>query len=116
VAAPRSYIYRLDEADPYGDAVTIDTGGADMTADEHMARLDDLLAGTGEHEGHTREQVGRCVYCSCGQRIQGRAAAPPVRRWQVRLADGFVAYRGPEADAHTIADRHDGATVERSTT
>lgn len=32
----------------------------------------DLVNGTGEHESCTRQQVGRCVYCSCGQRFQGR--------------------------------------------
>lgn len=31
-----------------------------------------LLNGTGDHASHTRKQVGRCVYCSCGKRVQGR--------------------------------------------
>lgn len=34
----------------------------------------DMLHGYGRHEGHTREQVGRCVYCSCGLRVQGYLA------------------------------------------
>lgn len=44
---------------------------AQMAADA-LADLADLLRGTGEHAQHTRQQVGRCVYCSCGQRYQGR--------------------------------------------
>jgi hypothetical protein len=45
------------------------------TQEQIIAALDNaaaLLAGTGAHAGHTREQVGRCVYCSCGDRVQGR--------------------------------------------
>ena len=26
--------------------------------------------GTGPHAGHTREKIGRCLYCSCGERVQ----------------------------------------------
>lgn len=32
----------------------------------------DVLDGRGEHAHHERRQVGRCVYCSCGTRVQGR--------------------------------------------
>ncbi|HEX8866697.1 MAG TPA: hypothetical protein VF821_13660 [Lentzea sp.] len=32
----------------------------------------EVANGTGRHEGHTLKQVGRCVYCSCGFRYQGR--------------------------------------------
>lgn len=34
--------------------------------------LDDMINSSGAHEGHTLNQVGRCVYCSCGKRFQGR--------------------------------------------
>lgn len=35
--------------------------------------LEEMMNGTGAHEGHTLSQVGRCIYCSCGGRVgQGR--------------------------------------------
>jgi hypothetical protein len=34
--------------------------------------LADMTQSKGAHEGHTLKQVGRCVYCSCGERYQGR--------------------------------------------
>lgn len=37
-----------------------------------LSDLMDLFGGTGAHLGHVREQVGRCVHCSCGSRYQGR--------------------------------------------
>lgn len=43
-----------------------------LVAIEYLNQLDAILDGTGEHEGHQRRQVGRCVYCSCGVRVQGR--------------------------------------------
>lgn len=36
-----------------------------------LAEFDEVATGSGRHEGHTLEQVGRCVYCSCGFRYQG---------------------------------------------
>ena len=36
-----------------------------------LADINDMFAGAGAHEGHTLRQVGRCVYCSCGKRVQG---------------------------------------------
>lgn len=42
------------------------------------AYLDDMAAmmqGTGQHEDHEQHQVGRCVVCSCGMRVQGRLEA-----------------------------------------
>ena len=32
----------------------------------------EVLTGTGAHAEHTQRQVGRCVFCSCGMRVQGR--------------------------------------------
>lgn len=85
----------------------------------HLAELTAVLAGTGGHAGHTREQVGRCVYCSCGTRVQGSATSPLAGRgsrgWQVRLVDGFVAYRGSESGCQEVAAKHAAATVERAT-
>jgi hypothetical protein len=37
----------------------------------------DMLNGEGRHAGHQQKQVGRCVYCSCGLRVQGKL---PVRK------------------------------------
>jgi hypothetical protein len=37
-----------------------------------MNDLEDMVNSTGAHAGHSLQQVGRCVYCSCGQRYQGR--------------------------------------------
>lgn len=44
---------------------------------EVMKVLEDMIAvmeGTGKHAEHERKQVGRCVYCSCGARVQGTMA------------------------------------------
>lgn len=37
-----------------------------------IADLEDMLAGDGRHSDHERKQIGRCVYCSCGARAQGK--------------------------------------------
>ena len=37
-----------------------------------LEELNDVLESRGAHAGHTLQQVGRCVYCSCGYRFQGR--------------------------------------------
>lgn len=50
----------------------------EMTREERadiLAKLADLVSvldGSGPHVGHTRQQIGRCVHCSCGTRVQGR--------------------------------------------
>lgn len=31
----------------------------------------EIATSTGGHAGHTPRQVGRCVYCTCGDRYQG---------------------------------------------
>jgi hypothetical protein len=36
-----------------------------------LTDLHEMAEGTGKHEGHKLQQVGRCVYCSCGARYQG---------------------------------------------
>lgn len=33
--------------------------------------MGDMLHGRGAHEDHEQRQVRRCVYCSCGLRVQG---------------------------------------------
>jgi hypothetical protein len=33
--------------------------------------LAEMAQNAARHEGHTRVQVGPCVYCSCGKRYQG---------------------------------------------
>ena len=35
----------------------------------------EILTGTGKHAEHEQSQAGRCVYCSCGLRVQGRLEA-----------------------------------------
>lgn len=32
---------------------------------------EEIATSTGAHAGHTPRQVGRCAYCSCGDRFQG---------------------------------------------
>jgi hypothetical protein len=39
---------------------------------EALENIAGVLQGTGRHAEHTQEQVGRCVYCSCGERVQGK--------------------------------------------
>ncbi len=88
------------------------------TVDEALADMADMLEGAGRHTDHTRRQAGRCAYCSCGMRAQGKAenlAAParPVFRYAVVLADGFEAWAGnSRTRAGEIAANHDGARVE----
>lgn len=41
-------------------------------AGAYLTVIYEVITGTGDHAEHTREQVGRCVYCSCGTRAQGR--------------------------------------------
>lgn len=38
-----------------------------------MVNLVAMLTGQGSHAEHRREQVGDCVRCSCGARVQGTA-------------------------------------------
>lgn len=91
---------------------------AEATATAALAELADVLSSTGKHADHQLRQVGRCAYCSCGARVQGRIAAGTssrTKRWQVRLADGFIAYVGTEQEAHEVAARHPGAQVQPAT-
>ena len=66
---------RTEAAKPRDFRVT-DSGDlqADLAeiADKQVQDLNDMLNGEGRHEGHKRKQVGRCVYCECGVRAQGR--------------------------------------------
>jgi hypothetical protein len=39
--------------------------------EDWLADVEEMFNHTGRHEGHTLKQVGRCVYCSCGKRVQG---------------------------------------------
>jgi hypothetical protein len=32
----------------------------------------EVLTGTGAHAEHEQRQIGRCVFCTCGKRVQGR--------------------------------------------
>lgn len=49
-----------------------ETAALKRAAAEFVNDSYEVLTGTGEHAVHERSQVGRCVYCSCGLRIQGR--------------------------------------------
>lgn len=88
--------------------------------DAAITDLVDVLRGTGRHAEHRREQVGRCVHCSCGTRVQGamaaaRAAFGTPFRFEVVLADGFISYRSNDrANADAMAARHRGATVREA--
>lgn len=97
---------------------------AEPTVDELLADLQDVLDGTGRHAGHDRRLIGRCVWCSCGARVQLNGPPPAdltpttglpgrARRWQVRLADGFICFvADTKWRAQQVADKHDGAAVE----
>jgi hypothetical protein len=39
--------------------------------EDWLADVEEMFNHTGHHDGHTLSQVGRCVYCSCGKRVQG---------------------------------------------
>ncbi len=41
-------------------------------AKRFLADLMEMVESKGKHEGHRLEQIGRCVYCSCGGRYQRR--------------------------------------------
>lgn len=45
----------------------------------------DMFYGEGAHAGHTQKQIGRCVSCSCGVRVQGRL---PNRKQRERRRSG----------------------------
>lgn len=45
---------------------------AAKAAAEFLNDLYDMFNGAGRHAEHTQRQVGRCVHCSCGARVQGR--------------------------------------------
>lgn len=38
--------------------------------EQYLKDVDDMLKGKGEHSYHTQEKIGRCIYCSCGMRVQ----------------------------------------------
>lgn len=48
---------------------------ADAAVRDWAAELGEVIGTTGRHEGHTLSQAGRCVYCSCGYRYQGKLPA-----------------------------------------
>lgn len=49
---------------------------ADAAVADFLGELVEVTESTGRHEGHSLSQVGRCVYCTCGFRYQGRTPAP----------------------------------------
>jgi hypothetical protein len=67
---------RIRRQQAAGPPVTREQAAAAVTG------LYEVLTGSGAHADHGREQVGRCVHCSCGTRVQGRItgrrAALPV--------------------------------------
>lgn len=44
-------------------------------AAEFVNDIYEVLTGSGAHAEHEQRQIGRCVLCSCGVRVQGRLAA-----------------------------------------
>lgn len=86
--------------------------------------MQDVLEGTGKHKGHTVRQIGRCVYCSCGDRVQvnGKLDIPPERQTEaekfkfrtfgVELNDGFVCYKTDSEElANEVAKKHKNSKV-----
>lgn len=85
--------------------------------------MQDVLDGTGNHSGHKVKQVGRCVYCSCGDRVQvnGKLDIPSERRmsenksktgYGVELSDGFVCYKTDSEElANEVAKKHKNSKV-----
>ena len=76
----------------------------------------EVVQGSGAHADHTQQQIGRCVYCSCGERVQGQlpdGAQSQSFAYEVRLADGFVCYKGSHERALEIHCAHPGSTIER---
>lgn len=64
---------------------------AKPTAEDAAAALAELvgvLDGTGAHAEHERKQVGKCVYCSCGARVQGRMETTSAHDKAVELVKG----------------------------
>lgn len=56
---------------------------------DYFAEADEAIRGVDRHAGHGLEQVGRCIYCSCGLRV-GQGSLKPlleVRRLAARPAD-----------------------------
>lgn len=77
---------------PAADRSTRSNGKAsEPTVEQAAAALADLagvLDGTGAHAEHERKQVGRCVYCSCGARVQGRMETASAHDKAVELVKG----------------------------
>lgn len=53
----------------YGGRVVTTTRAEEIIA--ALQDMHDVLTGAGEHAAHERRQLGACVYCSCGARVQG---------------------------------------------
>ena len=60
-----------------------DVQDAKEAAAKFLNDMYEAAAGIGRHEGHALKQVGRCVYCSCGLRWQGRIPTETERE-QIR--------------------------------
>ena len=56
---------------------------------DYFTEAQEAIEGTGRHAGHGLEQVGRCIYCTCGLRVgQGSLKAMrKVRELAARPAD-----------------------------
>jgi hypothetical protein len=46
--------------------------GALRAAAQFLQDSYEVLTGAGAHAEHEQRQIGRCVHCSCGMRVQGR--------------------------------------------
>lgn len=63
-------------ATPPKEAVSDKLANALAKQQDMIADLTDMLNRQGRHADHSQEQLGRCVYCSCGLRAQGKLARP----------------------------------------
>ncbi len=51
----------------------------EKAVEDFFVQIEEAVRGEARHAGHELEQVGRCVYCSCGFRI-GQAKLSELRK------------------------------------
>ena len=51
----------------------------------------EMIASCGRHEGHALSRAGRCVYCSCGSRYQGRMPTDADREEMREICEEYRA-------------------------
>ncbi|GAB3437372.1 hypothetical protein [Actinophytocola sediminis] len=64
-----------------------DAPASGLSISEQLQDMANVLSGTGRHADHDRRQLGRCVVCECGVRVQGTMAARPAQDTELPLFD-----------------------------